>query len=172
MQTRHFPRDFLFFTLFHFGIYIYIYVYITIRDFVLFSPPPPLLPFFHGRRFVPRYFFLFSSHHDRYIFAALQPRSKYPAILQVAFIDLWNSSAKPGRKMFFRVTRRGEEESGGRIMYGWRHCRASRFGDKCSEENGGIGVVIGFMEKRCVIIWFQSRIFQVILHVVLVCFSR
>lgn len=67
----------------------------------------------------------------------------------MAFIDLWNSSAKPGRKMFFRVTRRGEEESGGRIMYGWRHCRASRFGDKCSEENGGIGVVIGFMEKRC-----------------------
>lgn len=45
-------------------------------------------------------------------------------------------------------------------MYGWRHCRASRFGDKCSEENGGIGVATnlhGFIEKRRVTTWSQSR---------------
>lgn len=55
-------------------------------------------------------------------------------------------------------------------MYGWRHCRASRFGDKCSEENGGIGVatnLLGFYrEEACVTTWSQSRrilILQVIL---------
>ena len=38
-------------------------------------------------------------------------------------------------------------------MHGWRHRRASRFGDKCSEENGGIRVAInllGFIQRRSV----------------------
>lgn len=100
MQTRDFPRDFLFFTLFHFGIYIHK----TIGDFVLL---------FISLFFSP----LLRSHRSQYIYIYIYlcslalKVSGITAILQVAFIDLWNSSASA--RCFFaeRVTGRGGENN-------------------------------------------------------------
>lgn len=98
MQTRDFPRDFLFFTLFHFGIYIHK----TIGDFVLL--------------FTSCYFFLLSfalivANIYIYLCSLALEVSGITAILQVAFIDLWNSSASA--RCFFaeRVTGRGGENN-------------------------------------------------------------
>lgn len=67
MQTRHFPRDFLFFTLFHFGIYIYICIY-NYKRFCSFFPSSSPPSFFPRSTFRSSLFFsLFLSSRPIYL---------------------------------------------------------------------------------------------------------